>query len=298
MANKKKQEEAKAGSPAWMATFSDLMNLLLCFFVLLFSMSSVEASKFELVIRSLNSTFSIMPKGGSTISEEGMMISSGISAMDEFNDVYLSEGNSNGEEMTEEPTDAPQNVEDAEQFSKEEVENQEALGEMNEEELKKEMESQGLAESEKMADQIEKQISNTEYKGQIEIDFTSQYVCLTLNGALLFASGQAELKEEAKPMVDRIGEILMEYQDNLIDVEGHTDNIPIHNDRFKDNNTLSTFRALAVSEYLFSSTELKPSNFKYSGRGEYDPVADNSTEEGRARNRRVEVKVYNSMYTY
>ena len=297
MANKKKQKEAKAGSPAWMATFSDLMNLLLCFFVLLFSMSSVEASKFELVIRSLNSTFSIMPEGGTTISEEGVMINSGVSAMNEFNDVYLSEGNSNGEELTEEPTDAPQNVENTDQLSAEEAPDS-AAGEMNEEDLKKEMESQGLAESEKMADQIEKEISSTEYKGQIEIDFTSQYVCLTLNGALLFASGQADLKEEAKPLVDRIGEILLEYQDNLIDIEGHTDNIPIHNDRFKDNNTLYTLGALAVSEYLFSSTELKPSNFKYSGRGEYDPVADNSTEEGRARNRRVEVKVYNSMYTY
>ena len=55
---KKKQEEAPKGSPAWMATFSDLMNLLLCFFVLLFSMSSIEVSKFEEIAASLNSSFS------------------------------------------------------------------------------------------------------------------------------------------------------------------------------------------------------------------------------------------------
>ena len=60
---RKKTEEAPAGAPAWMATFSDLMNLLLCFFVLLFSMSTVDAEKFEMVIASLQSSFSILPSG-------------------------------------------------------------------------------------------------------------------------------------------------------------------------------------------------------------------------------------------
>ena len=58
---KKKREEAAKGSPAWMATFSDLMNLLLCFFVLLFSMSTVDAEKFQMVVASLQSTFSVLP---------------------------------------------------------------------------------------------------------------------------------------------------------------------------------------------------------------------------------------------
>ena len=58
---RKKQEEAPKGSPAWMATFSDLMNLLLCFFVLLFSMSTVDAEKFEMVVASLQSSFSVLP---------------------------------------------------------------------------------------------------------------------------------------------------------------------------------------------------------------------------------------------
>ena len=60
---KKRQEDAPAGSPAWMATFSDLMNLLLCFFVLLFSMSTVDAEKFQQIAASLASTFSVMPQG-------------------------------------------------------------------------------------------------------------------------------------------------------------------------------------------------------------------------------------------
>lgn len=84
---KRKQEEPPKGSPAWMSTFSDLMNLLLCFFVLLFSMSTVDAEKFELVVQSLQSTFSILPSGGSTIGE-GELISSGVSMLEKF-DVYF-----------------------------------------------------------------------------------------------------------------------------------------------------------------------------------------------------------------
>ena len=83
---RKKTEEAPAGSPAWMATFSDLMNLLLCFFVLLFSMSTVDAEKFEMVIASLQSSFSILPSGGASIGD-GEMVSSGVSQLQMY-DIY------------------------------------------------------------------------------------------------------------------------------------------------------------------------------------------------------------------
>ena len=72
MAKKKKQEAAK-GSPAWMATFSDLMNLLLCFFVLLFAMSTVDAQKFDMIVASFSQTFSIFSAGHISVGE-GMLI--------------------------------------------------------------------------------------------------------------------------------------------------------------------------------------------------------------------------------
>ena len=80
---RKKQEDAPKGSPAWMSTFSDLMNLLLCFFVLLFSMSTVDAEKFKMVVASLQSSFSVLPSGGSSIGE-GQLISSGVSQLKDF----------------------------------------------------------------------------------------------------------------------------------------------------------------------------------------------------------------------
>ena len=75
---KKKEAEAPKGSPAWMATFSDLMNLLLCFFVLLFSMSTVSEEKFEMVIASLQSKLSIFEMGSPNVSTDGSMIGGGI----------------------------------------------------------------------------------------------------------------------------------------------------------------------------------------------------------------------------
>ena len=92
---RKKQEEAPKGSPAWMATFSDLMNLLLCFFVLLFSMSTVDAEKFEMVVASLQSSFSVLPSGGSSIGE-GELISSGVSQLKDFS-MFFEQFNSEGE---------------------------------------------------------------------------------------------------------------------------------------------------------------------------------------------------------
>ena len=90
---KRKPEEAPKGSPAWMSTFSDLMNLLLCFFVLLFSMSSVDSSKYEELVVSLNESFGIFKSGGSAIGE-GVLISSGVSQLNNLDDYFSDMGKS------------------------------------------------------------------------------------------------------------------------------------------------------------------------------------------------------------
>ena len=84
----------------------------------------------------------------------------------------------------------------------------------------------------------------------------------------------------------------------MIEIEGHTDNVPIHNSKFANNNELSSARALSVFDYLVETTTLNPANIKHTGRGEYVPVDDNSTPEGRSQNRRVEIKIYHTLSTY
>lgn len=263
----KRPEEPKKGSPEWMTTFSDLMNLLLCFFVLLFSMSSVDAQKFELVVASLQSSFSILPSGGASIGD-GMMVSSGVSQLAML-DIYYNEM-ANSEAETEEE---------------------------GEKDLKEEYQENALAESEEMAEHIEELAEQYGIQDQVEVEFNAEYVLLNLNGTLLFDSGKSELKAEANPLIEKIGKILQVYDENMIEVEGHTDNVPISSAKYKDNNVLSMFRALTVADYLREVTTLEPSHIKSSGRGEYVPIADNSTPEGRARNRRVEIKIYNTYYS-
>lgn len=262
---RKKQEEAPKGSPAWMNTFSDLMNLLLCFFVMLFSMSTVDAEKFEMVVASLQSSFSVLPSGGSSIGE-GQLISSGISQLENFSLFF--EQYSSSEEESEEDTE--------------------------EESTKETYREEALEESEQMAEEISKQIEQYGIQNQVEVEFNAQYVLLTLNGALLFDSGKSEIRQDAYPLIDKIGAILTNYDSNIIEIEGHTDNVPISNDKYENNDVLSMYRALSVADYIRKITNLNPALLKSTGRGEYVPIADNGIPEGRARNRRVEVKIYNS----
>ncbi|MST74552.1 flagellar motor protein MotB [Roseburia sp. MUC/MUC-530-WT-4D] len=268
MARKKKEEGSK-GSPAWMSTFSDLMNLLLCFFVLLYSMSTVDAEKFQEVIASLQSSVSILPSGGASIGE-GQMISAGVRQL-EFLDSYYSEmANSKTDDANDENTqDGTNNVYEA-------------------------YKEQELAESEQMASEIQDAVKQSGIEEQVDIDFNSEYVQLNLSGAILFETGQSDLMTEAYPLMDKIDTILEKYKDNLIEVEGHTDNVPIHNSKYPDNNVLSMYRALSVADYMRGATDIDPSHIKSSGRGDYVPIADNSTTEGRALNRRVVIKIYNS----
>ena len=260
----RRKEDPPKGSPAWMNTFADLMNLLLCFFVMLFSMSSVNEEKFEKVIASFQSTFSILPGGGASIGE-GELISSGISQLENFDSYYNQQLSSQSDGQTEEEKD-----------------------------ITEAYEQQELEESEDMAQQLENALSQYGIQDDVEVDFNAEYVTLNMNGALPFDSASAELRDEAYPLVNKLGKILVTYDNNIIEVEGHTDNVPIHSSKYEDNNVLSMYRALAVANYLRDTTTLDPAYIKSSGRGEYVPIADNATPEGRARNRRVEIKIYNS----
>ena len=310
---KQKKEDPPAGSPAWMATFSDLMNLLLCFFVLLFSMSTVDAEKFQVVIASLQSHFSVLQGGASSIGD-GEMVGAGINQLQYYDTFYNPAANSQGKGQFEESghqTSADDSVvekgdpgqntgqtgEDPGANGQTEEQQYEQVAEspeLSEEELQEQYEQKGLEESEEMADNISEKAAKYGIQDQVEVSFNAQYVMITLNGAVLFDSGSEVIKKDALPLVDKVGRILDHYTSNIIEVEGHTDNVPIHNGRFADNNVLSMYRALSVADYLREVTTVDPAHIKSSGRGDYVPIADNATAEGRALNRRVVIKIYNS----
>lgn len=273
MAKKKKVEEAPAGSPAWMATFSDLMNLLLCFFVLLYSMSTIDEEKYDAIRASLSNTINIFQSDKSILNESGI-INTGITQLEELYQ-YTQDGDSE--------SGNDQSISGSEDYMDELLDQ------------KKYYSTEIYDEISEMFE--EKNISSD--KVDISMDPNYNYVKMTIDGAILFDSGSAKLKNEALPILSKVGDVLKVYDDYLIEIEGHTDNVPITvSKEYEDNLWLSTARALNAANYLMETKGLNPSTLKSSGRGEYDPVASNETAEGRQKNRRVEVKIYHQLGSY
>lgn len=266
MARKKKESGGGGGgSPAWMATFSDLMNLLLCFFVLLFAFSSPDAQKFAEISASFKNNFSIF-NGGAQAIGQGKLVSQGASQLDKM----------------------------SEYFSESQLIYKEETGKESEEEFEEQQKQEQKEATENLYEEV---VEATEEKNlqdsiSVAMDENYQYVRILLNGAVLFDSGSAEIKKESLGIVDKIGDILKTYGKHLIKIEGHTDNVPMSNKKYESNMWLSTARATKVFEYLVNKKGLSPKTLEASGRGEYEPLASNDTREGRAKNRRVEIKIY------
>ena len=271
---KRKEEQPPAGAPAWMATFSDLMNLLLCFFVMLFAMSTVEESKLQEFVAAMNNTFSIFDGGANAIGD-GILVSNGVSQLNEL-DQYI---NSTGK-----TADSSTDGDNLEEFE---------LNPEAQETLEEFLEEEKLKQNEVISEGIEEALNESKIGDEVELSFTAQYVQLTMNGALLYDSGSADLKADAEQVLDKVGIILERYGTGIIEIVGHTDNVPQSGSLYADDEELSSARALSVFYYLSENTFLDPVNLRHAGMGERVPVADNSTPEGRSRNRRVEIRIYN-----
>jgi chemotaxis protein MotB len=112
------------------------------------------------------------------------------------------------------------------------------------------------------------------------------WIAVEMKSGILFASGSAELSPDADPVLTKLAEVVRELPDNPIYVEGHTDNVPIQTREFPSNWELSAARAASVVRRLIQYG-VNPARMAAVGFGEHHPVADNSTEVGRYRNRRV-----------
>lgn len=263
---RRKNEEAPPRTDAWMSTFSDLMNLLMCFFVLLFAMSTVDADKWEQLVASFSSSYSVLDSSSGMGVQDGKLIASGTSQLNELREYYSQMG-----------------------LGQDSVDNE---NEKNEALL--EFEKQQMEESEQMGDKIEQILQDKGLVSEVEVQVTQSYVSLNMKGSLLFASGSAELTEDARAMLSNVADVLKTYDGNLIEIEGHTDNVPINSGIYTSNMVLSAYRALSVWEFFVNEKGLSTDNLKSAGRGEYAPIASNDTAEGRSQNRRVEIKIYNS----
>ena len=235
-------------------------------------MSSIDEDKFEELVASLSASFGVLD-GGSTSVIEGSVIAAGVNELNDLSDYYQSIGlNDTGTDVSQDPD----------------------IYEYDGSQLLEVLKDKGAEESEKMAEDIKSEATEMQIADSIDVDFTSQYVTITLNGALLFDSAKAYIRSESLPLVDRVGSILKNYSSSMIEIIGYTDSVPLLDDpKYDDNWDLSSARAKTVLMYLVENKGMDLTKMKSSGRGENDPIASNDTAEGRAQNRRVEIKIYN-----
>ncbi|MBI5049662.1 MAG: OmpA family protein [Nitrospirae bacterium] len=150
---------------------------------------------------------------------------------------------------------------------------------------------QAIAELNKTYTNLVTELNDEIKKGEIAVTQLRDKLSVSLVEKILFDSGSAEIKKDGKKVLDRVAEILKKISDKQIRIEGHTDNVPIGYriaKKFSTNWELSTARATTVVRYL-QEKNIDPKLLNPAGYAEYKPVESNDTEEGKARNRRIEI---------
>ncbi len=139
--------------------------------------------------------------------------------------------------------------------------------------------------------ELEDMLKRMGLEGEFKVSYEVIGIRLILQERILFPSGSAEIKPETYPILDKLYEILKDLP-NPVEVEGHTDSIPISTEKFPSNWELSTARASSIVRY-FIAKGINPERLKASGYADTKPIASNATPEGRAQNRRVEIVILN-----
>ncbi len=135
---------------------------------------------------------------------------------------------------------------------------------------------------------IEEEIRSNGYSDKVNVTLNGDGLEISIQDVILFNSGKADVIDNVYPLLLHISELLKSL-DNDIKVVGHTDNVPIKTPQFRSNWDLSAMRAINVMNFFIENGGMNPERFSFQGYGQYSPKYDNSTDEGKAKNRRVEI---------
>ncbi len=139
--------------------------------------------------------------------------------------------------------------------------------------------------------ELERKLKDQIANDQVSVRMDDKGLVIVLSNSILFDSGKDVLKKQAYPVLNNVTSVIKkEVPDQSIGVEGHTDNVPIKHSGWKSNWELSTARATTVLHYM-EDKGIAPNRLAATGYGEYHPIAPNSTKEGQAKNRRVEIVI-------
>ncbi|CAM3426075.1 flagellar motor protein MotB [Hydrogenibacillus schlegelii] len=248
---RRKTESDEHLNETWLIPYADMLTLLLALFIVLFAMSEIDAAR----VAKLANAFNIAFSGGSGVLQ--------------FERPVPPEA---------ELPNVPRARQDDRRLSPEEAAE---LARIREE--KRQLQA--------IQQEMDRFIRENGLEPYLSTVLDETGLKLLIGEQALFPSGSATLTPEAEAIARRVSEILVHAYPREITVSGHTDNVPISTPEFPSNWELSAARAANFLQALLKNPQLDPKTFRLIGYGEYRPIADNRTPEGRAKNRRVEVSI-------
>jgi chemotaxis protein MotB len=254
------EKKESAGVPAWVMTFADLMTLLMCFFVLLLAFSEMDAAKFKQLSGSMKDAFGVqseievrtIPKGTSVVAQEFSPGKPEPTAINQVRQFTI---------------DSNRNTLDA---------------------LDRELKE--IKETREHARRLRIALKEEIKAGSVSIQTEGMKVIVHIMENASFDSGFADMRAEFLPALKKIAE-LIDDSSGEVTISGHTDNVPISNNRFRSNWELSTSRAVSVAHELLKISTLNDQNVIVTGHADTRPRASNDTAEDRAKNRRVDISI-------
>ena len=246
----------------WLVSYADYMTLMFALFVVLYALSIVKQESFDVLSESLGEIFQISGDNGRGMAGNGILTNQ-VSQKDIF------DGNSLAPEKGPELTDENLNINESEN---------------------KQLGNQLQA----LKQDLQTALSDTEDSGEANVEINDDWLTIELSSGVLFASGSATLNPQAEPVVQEVAQTLSSVN-NYVEVRGYTDNLAINNEIFSSNWELSAARAAAITG-LLERFGIVQERLSIEANGPNDPIADNDTPEGRARNRRVVIAL--SKFSY
>jgi chemotaxis protein MotB len=266
---RRRREEVHVNQERWLISYADFITLLFAFFVVMYSISQVNDSKYRVLSDTFIEAFN-QPTDAQTNPEPSDKLNA---ANDVISPIDMGKAAVNPSNNTNEPA---------------------IISDQGE--AKVEVDPAPIIEPEKTSDEltqisdlVSEKFSQLINDQMIQVSSNELWLQIELKDSILFSSGSADTSEQAQKIFDEIANILKNYA-NPVQVEGFTDNIPINSVKYPTNWELSAARASAIVKYL-AIRGVAPERLSAVGYGEFQPVADNVTEQGRAQNRRVTIMV-------
>ena len=284
--------------PKWMPTFADMMTLLMCFFVLLLTFAEMNVKRYQQIAGSMASAFGVqrkveatqIPMGTSIIAQE---YSPGRPEPTPISEIY--------QQSDERPPIEPQVEQEREEIEPVEERAEESAAESAQDsdaqassadvaELLREQIDSLIKETQADAAALASQLQGEIARGEVEIETKGRKIVLRIREKGSFSSGSADLKPAYKDIMKNVRDLLVD-KPGMIQVQGHTDDIPISTNRFRSNWELSSARAVSVAHELLDEGKLDPNRFTVTGYADTRSLSENDSSEGRERNRRVEIVI-------